>query len=106
MTLLEKAERFWANLEDCDARSLAALGAEGCCAFALSGHAGQRLRAFPVALFNRDFDGKGTGRTASVLEGANIIFDVSCDGAAWRAGVAAARSRRQNSANPGTCDVK
>jgi hypothetical protein len=106
MTLLEQAERFWANLEERNARPLAALGTGGRDAFVLSGCAGHRLRASPAALVDRSLDCKGKRRTASDLADANIIFDVSCGGAAWRVGVIAARSRRQNSANPGTCDVK
>jgi hypothetical protein len=106
MTLLEQAERFWTDLEERNARPLAALGAKGCGAFALSGRADHRLRALPAALVDRSLACAGIGRMASVLADASIIFDVTCGGAAWRAGVMAARSRRNNPANPGTCDVK
>ena len=106
MTLLEQAERFWANLEERGAKPIVALGAVDCDAFALSGHAGHRRRALPVALFDRGLDCKRKSWTASVLDDANITFDVNCDDVPWRGGAVAARSRRQNSANPGTYDVK
>jgi flagellar M-ring protein FliF len=82
MTVLEQAERFWANLAKLGTRRLIGLGVTGLAVFAITGLAGYYLSRPSYELLYSGLDRPDVSRIASALKEANISFDVNSDGTA------------------------
>lgn len=80
MTVLEQAERLWANLAKLGTKRLIALGVTGLAVFAITGLAGYYLSRPSLEVLYSGLDREDVGRIATALQEANITFDVSSDG--------------------------